>query len=93
MPQFFFDTFAKRYHLEVGSNRIASIFQSPNSTFPISNLGVLEAHSAFAMKVRTRQITPDEAVAERARVLGDVAAGSVCVFHWIRLTSPRPVFL
>ena len=71
--------FAKRYHIEVGSDRIASIFQHPNSTFQISNLGVLEAQSAFAMKVRTGQITPAKAVALQARVLGDVAAGTVYV--------------
>ena len=66
MPQFFFDTsaFAKRSHLEVGSGAIASIIQIPNSIFQISNLGILEAESAFAMKVRTGQITP--ATARRA---------------------------
>jgi predicted DNA-binding antitoxin AbrB/MazE fold protein len=81
VSQFFFDTsaFAKRYHLELGSDRIASIFQSPNSTFQISNLGVLEAQSAFAMKVRTGQITPAKAGAFQWRVLSDVAAGTVYV--------------
>jgi len=72
VPQFFFDTsaFAKRYHLEVGSDRIAAIFQSQNSTFQISNLGVLEAQSAFAMKVRTGQITPDKAIALQGESAG-----------------------
>ncbi len=79
MPQFFFDTsaFAKRYHLEDGSDRIASIFQQPDSTFQVSNLGILETQSAFAMKVRTGQITEAKAISLRARVLADVAAGIV----------------
>ena len=40
---------------------------------------VMRAQSAFAMKVRTGQITPAKAVARRARVLSDVTAGTICV--------------
>ena len=61
------------------NSRSEPIFQSTNSTFQISNLGVLEAQSAFAMKVRTGQITPAKAIALQARVLSDVADRTVYV--------------
>ena len=64
MPRFFFDTsaFTKRYHIEVGSARVASVF---------------EAQSAFGMKVRTRQITETKAVSLRDLVLKEVSTGIV----------------
>ena len=79
MPRFFFDTsaFTKRYHIEVGSARVASIFEADDSIVQISNLGILEAQSAFGMKVRTGQITEAKAISLRALVLKDVSTGVV----------------
>ena len=79
MPRFYFDTsaFTKRYHLEIGSVRVASIFEAHNSIVQISNLGILEAQSAFGMKVRTGQITESKAISLRALVLNDVSTGIV----------------
>ncbi len=79
MLRFFFDTsaFAKRYHPEVGSNKVTDIFGSSEAVLQVSNLGILETQSAFGMKVRTQQITSDDAVILRQRVLSDVADGIV----------------
>jgi hypothetical protein len=53
LAQFFFDTSAavKYYHTETGSPKVLSIFAEPHRRVRISSLGLLELHSAFAMKV------------------------------------------
>ena len=83
MHSFFFDTsaFTKFYHPEIGTDKVKAIFQSPGAVLQVSNLGILEVQSAFGMKVRTQQITPDDAVILRHRVLGDVAAEVVKLIH------------
>ena len=81
MPQFFFDTsaFAKRYHEEAGAARVTSIFETTASVFQLSNLGVLETRSAFAMKVRTGEIVEGKAVALHSALLADIAKNVVSV--------------
>lgn len=56
---------------------MTEIFGSSEAVLQVSNLGILEAQSAFGMKVRTQQITSDDAVILRQRVLSDVADGIV----------------
>ena len=58
MTFYFLDTSAlvKRYHLEAGSANVAKILAEPHSTHLISRLGLVEAVSAFALKVREGQI-------------------------------------
>ena len=83
MLRFFFDTSAltKFYHPEIGTDKVKAIFQTPGAVLQVSNLGILEVQSAFGMKVRTQQITPDDAIILRHRVLGDVAAEVVKLIH------------
>lgn len=74
MTFYFLDTSAlvKRYHVEAGSSRVAMILAEPDSTHWISRLGLVEAVSAFALKVREGQIQVDDFSAYRKRLLADV---------------------
>jgi len=59
LAQYFFDTsaFATYYHTELGSQKVATIFAEPNRVIRVSNLGVLETQSVFAMKVGSANST------------------------------------
>ncbi len=82
MAQFFFDTSAavKYYHTEAGSPKVLSIFAEPHRIIRISSLGLLELHSAFAMKVRSGVLDRRGAGMQRARLLLDIAAGDIEVY-------------
>ena len=82
MAQFFFDTSAavKYYHNEAGSQKIFSIFAEPDRKIRISNLGLLELHSAFAMKVRSGVVDRPSIRMYRARLLLNIAAGDIEVY-------------
>ena len=71
MTFYFVDTSAlvKRYHLETGSSKVAMIFTSPESMRFISRLGLVEATSAFAVKVREGLIQTTDFYAYRKRLL------------------------
>ena len=79
MARYFFDSsaLAKRYHSELGTARVLSIFQEIGREVRISRLSFLEIHSVFAMKVRGGVISRSEAAVLRARLLADVAAGEI----------------
>jgi predicted nucleic acid-binding protein len=74
MTYYFLDTSAlvKRYHVETGSSELAKIIAEPNSFHLISRLGLVEAVSAFALKVRDGQIQPADFAAYRKRLFADV---------------------
>ena len=74
MTSYFLDTSAlvKRYHLEAGSANVGKILAEPNSTHLISRLGLVEAVSVFALKVRDGQIPLADFTAYRKRLLADV---------------------
>ncbi len=57
----FLDTSAlvKRYHQEVGTDVIDKIFREEDKELFISDLSIIEFHSAIALKVRTREISRD----------------------------------
>ena len=77
MVQYFFDTSAlgKYYHPELGSDRVAAILAPGDRQVLISNLGFVEIQSVFAIKVRSGQISREDAGLQRARLMVDVAAG------------------
>ena len=82
MAQYFFDTsaFAKYYHTEIGSDRVAAIFGEPGREIHVSSLGLLETQSAFAMKVRSGELTRQAAGIQRAMMMLDIAAGNITVY-------------
>ncbi len=61
MKTYFLDTSAlvKRYHREVGTDVIDKIFKGEDKELFISDLSIIEFHSAIALKVRTEEITRD----------------------------------
>ena len=79
MAAYFFDTSAlvKYYHVELGSDRVNAIFAEPDRVVRASSLGVLEAQSVFAMKVRSAELKRGVAGLFRARLMLDIAAGSL----------------
>ena len=81
MARYFFDSsaLAKRYHPEIGTPKVNSIFSEASREVQISELSFLEVQSVFAVKVRSGFITRGEAGVQRARLLVDVAAGEIDV--------------
>lgn len=82
MVHYFLDTSAlgKYYHPEHGSDRVASIVGRSDRQVLISKLGFVEIQSVLAIKVRSGQISRDEAGLQRARLMVDVAAGLIEVW-------------
>ena len=86
MALYFFDSsaVAKRYHLEIGSGKVMTIFTELQTEIRISQLSFVEVQSVFAMKVRGGFIDRKDAGLQRARFLVDVAAGDLEV---VRVTT------
>ena len=78
MASYFLDTsaFVKRYHLEIGADRVAALFDRPENQIFISRLTLVETRSAFAVKVRTGSIDEATAAALWIQVLADIASES-----------------
>jgi len=74
MPGTFLDTsaLAKHYHLEPGSAEVDRIWADPGHALFISGVGVVEAVSVFAGKVRTGQLAAAAFDVLRKRFLNDV---------------------
>jgi uncharacterized protein len=82
LARYFFDSsaLAKRYHPEVGTPKVLSIFGEPGREIRISKLSFLELQSVFAMKVRAGVLNRAEAGIQRARLMVDIAAGEIEAF-------------
>lgn len=76
MPHYFFDTsaVAKHYHAEAGTPRVEALLATPDGTFTVSRLSVVELHSALAKKVRTGPLTRTEFERVTRRFRSDVTA-------------------
>ena len=63
MAAYFFDSsaLAKLYHPEVGTPKVDRIVQATDSEIGISRLTAVELPSVFAIKVRTRFISKEDA--------------------------------
>ena len=85
MAQYFFDTsaLAKYYHTEAGSKEVLDIFGEPGCIVRVSSLGILEAQSVFAMKVRSHETSEEAGLKQRALLMADVASGRLLV-HELR---------
>jgi uncharacterized protein len=88
MTFYFVDTSAlvKRYHVEAGSSKFATILAEPDSSHLISRLALVEAISAFALKVREGQILKTDFVLYRKRLLADIRNRTLSV---IRIRVPH----
>ena len=88
MTYYLLDTSAlvKRYHLEAGSANVGKILTEPNSTHLISRIGLVEAVSAFALKVRGGEIPLADFTAYRKRLLADVRKRLLNV---VRVRAPQ----
>jgi predicted nucleic acid-binding protein len=77
MPGRFLDTsaLAKHYHMEVGSAEVDNLWLDPSNTLFISRIGVVEAVSVFAGKVRKGVLPRSAFSALRKRFLHDVGQG------------------
>lgn len=71
---YFFDTSAlvKRYHEEVGTAAVDEAFDDADASFLISDLTVIECHSAFAKKVRTQEIEEEDFQVTMHRLKQDI---------------------
>ncbi len=78
MAAYFFDSsaLAKLYHRETGSSLVEELARNPVHRILISRLAVVEMHSVFALKVRSRAIDADDATALRRRFLADILSGN-----------------
>ena len=79
VAQYFFDTSAlvKRYHNEDGTEQVRAIFAPTENLVRISTFGAVEIHSAFAIKVRSGQLTREAAQVLTDGVLADFASGRI----------------
>jgi predicted nucleic acid-binding protein len=77
LAEYFLDTsaFVKRYHPEAGTNTVLALFNAPQNRLYISRLSIVETRSAFAMKVRTKEIPESTAMALWSQLLFDLATG------------------
>jgi predicted nucleic acid-binding protein len=88
MANVFLDTSAlvKYYHPEEGTAEVTRFVQALNSRHYISRLGIVEAQHAFAIKLRTGEITDADFEGLRQRFLRDIAQGQ---FQHVRVTEPH----
>jgi predicted nucleic acid-binding protein len=87
MAGLFFDTSAlgKYYHREIGTDRVDELIIASGELSLISRLSIVELHSVFAKKVRTKVISADDFELLRRRFAQDVRQRR---FQIVRLTSP-----
>ena len=81
MALYLFDTSAlvKRYHVELGSPKVAQIFASPIADVLISDITVIEMHSAVAKKVRTGEISSSARLNVLSQFANDLRAKTIKV--------------
>lgn len=79
MAQYFFDTSAlvKRYHREDGSERVEAIFAESRRIVRISALGIVETHSALAVKARAGVLKWETVLTLSGFVYQDLSRGVV----------------
>ena len=80
-PVYFLDTSAlvKRYHPERGSAVVQRAFAEPSARRMISDISIIEVHSAFARRVRMGEITPEDFYAVKAAFAVDIQSEQLSV--------------
>jgi hypothetical protein len=88
MANSFLDTSApvKYDHSEDGTVAVTRFVQERGSRHDISRLGIVEAQHAFAIKLRTGEITETDFEGLRQRLLRNIAQGQ---FQDVRVTEPH----
>lgn len=86
MADRFFDTSAaaKHYRAEIGTARVDAFLAEAGSRHFLSDLAVVELHSAIARLVRTDHLTAADFHLARGRFLADIAAG---LWHVVLVTA------
>lgn len=82
----YFDTsaLARNYHSEVGSEKVAALLATAGSRHIISRVTHLEIQSAFALKVRTNEISTDDFELLRRKFLADIHQRKLVVVRLVR---------
>ena len=75
---------SRHYHREPGSDKVESVLAEAGSTHYVSWLTLLETQSAFALKVRTGEITESDLKPLRARLRADISARRLLVIRVLR---------
>ena len=75
--RYFLDTSAlvKRYHQEPGTDAVIALIENPNRPTLISDLAIIEFHSALAKKVRQKELSVDAFQQVREFFLKECQAG------------------
>jgi predicted nucleic acid-binding protein len=83
---YYYDTSAlcRNYHPEAGSDKVERLLQDSNSRHVISRVTFLELQSAFALKVRTGEISVDDFTLLRRRFRADVNRRTLKVVRLLR---------
>jgi predicted nucleic acid-binding protein len=78
LAEYFFDTsaFVKRYHPEAGTQQALALFSNPKNRVVISRLSLVEMQSAFAVKVRTGEISQSTAAMLWLQLMADLSSGA-----------------
>jgi predicted nucleic acid-binding protein len=81
MAYYFFDTSAliKRYHREPGHATMMALFTLPQAQYLISELTVVELHSAIAKKVRMKELHKWDSKRILIRFSDDVISGLLAI--------------
>ncbi len=81
MPRYFLDSSAlvKRYHQESGTPLVEGLFNQSDNRFLISRLAIAEVHSCFARLVREGVLSQPDFQSLIARLMADVASGTLVV--------------
>lgn len=84
--RYYFDTSAlvRYYHAEPGSAEVETIIREGGATHLLSWLTVLETQSAFALKVRTGEITDSDFLLLRKRLKADISQRRLLVTRVLR---------
>lgn len=83
MASYFLDTSAlvKLYHVELGTPRVEQLFDDLASRRVVSRVGLVEIHSAFAVKLRSQEIGETAFENYRRRLWTDLSQRRMEVFR------------
>jgi len=95
MAFFFFDTSAlvKYYHRETGTQQVMALIGEPSNRIFISRLGLVEWHSAFALKVRMGVLSRENYQIAKSAYYGDIRVRKIVTLPLARTHQQQAVRL